>query len=311
MLAENFVVKGTFFQAKLKDEDIKISFDRLKNMLIENLRSKGYVYDGPISFMYNYLEMNFTLIIPDEKKSLFKKRLDSSVIYFKNLKTTRNDVPWIVKIYLYYGKFRENEGIFIEITSEPAIFYKIVQIKSDIPVDEKEYSFIVYTNKEFVEGIAKSLACVSVKDPKPLMEYIKTEVSEKLKSFNFDKIANLIENGRREIELGRTPYGLDDLRAAIENFLFEIIKRLEENPHPLDKPEKNIELLESIGYLDGKTKGLIIKMLYNGIYIILSDKTIHKREPVNLFDARLYFNLTEQTFDYLLEKILRYKIKVK
>jgi len=311
MLAENFVVKGMFFQPKPKDEDFKNSLDRVKNMLIEYLQSKGYLYRGPISFSYKYLEISFSFItFPDEQKGFFKKRLDSSEIYFKNLRETRNDVPWEVKIYLSPGKFKENEGVVIEATSKPAIFYKIVQMKQDIPVDESDYSFIIYTNKEFLEGIAKSLGCFSVKDPKPLVEYIRTQVSEKLKTFGFDKVANLMEKGRKEIELGRTQYGLDDLRASIENFFFELVKKLEGKPHPLHQPENNIALLESMGYLDGKTKGLIITTQYKQIYKILSE-IIHKRESASLFDARLYFNLTEQIFDYLLEKIIRYKIKVK
>ncbi len=311
MLAENFVVKGTFFQAKPEAEDFKSSLDRIKSMLIESLRSKGYKYFGPVSSLYKYLEMEFRRWIPSEKKSFLKRRPDPSKTYFKALENTRNDSPWTIRVYLYYGKFKGSEGVFIEITSEPAIFYKITQLQPDITIREEEYSYIVYTNKEFVGGVAKSLACVSVKEPKTLVEYIKTEVSEKLKTFNFGRIADLMENGRKQIELGKTQYGLGDLRAATENFLFELINKLGEKPYPLDKPEKNIELLGSMGYLDEKPKGLITKTLYNGIYKILSDKTTHRRESVNLFDARLYFNLTEQIFDYLLDKIMKYKIKVK
>jgi len=313
MLAENFVVKGTFFQIKWKDEEWNKFLDRVKFMLIENLKSKGYFYNGPDSFFYKYLEMNFDIIIPKNESILqyipfLKKRFEYHSKYFEKLKNTRNDIPWHVKIYLYAGKFKDTDGLFIEITSEPAIFYKIVQVNSNIFIDNERYRYIVYTSTEFIDGIAKSLACTSIKEPKPLLEYIKTEVSEKLKAYNFDKIADLLDKGRKEIELGKTENGLVDLRASIENFLFDLINGIGEKPHPLHQPENNINLLEKIGYLDGKTKGLMIKVLYNGIYQVLSDTT-HKRENVNLFDARLYFNLTEQTFDYLLEKIMRYKIK--
>jgi ribosomal protein S10 len=310
VLAENFVVKGTFFRVKSSSEDLEKFLDSIKTMLIEYIKSKGFEYEGPISFIYRHLEISFTRWIHPEKKSFFKRKERFEERYFKTLDSARNDFPWIIRVHLYPGKFKDSDGTFIEITSEPAIFYKIVQRGRKVPTEEKEYSFIVYTNKVFVEGVAKSIGCITVKEPKPIAEFIKTEVSEKLRTFEFNKIADLIEKGRNEIELGKTEYGgLDELRAAIENFFFELVKKLEGTPHSLDKPENNIALLESMGYLDGKTKGLIITTLYNQIYKILSDKTTHKREPANLFDARLYFNLTEQIFDYLLEKIMRYKIK--
>jgi hypothetical protein len=309
VLAENFVVKGTFFRPKSPNEDLEKFFDSMRTMLIEYFISEGFEYKGPISFVYRHLAISFERWIPPEKKSFFKIGKQFEKRYFKQLNSARDDFPWKIRVHLYPGKFKDSDGIFVEIISEPAIFYKIVQMGRKAPTAEKEYSFIVYTNKVFVDGVAKSIGCIAVKEPKPLAEFIKTEVSEKLRTFEFNKIASLIEKGRGEVELGRTEYGLGDLRASIENFFFELVKKLGGTPHPLDKPEKNMELLESMGYLDGKTKGLMISTLYNQIYKILSDKTIHKREPVNLFDARLYFSLTEQIFDYSLEKIMRYKIK--
>lgn len=311
MLAENFVVKGVFFKVKSSKEDYPTLLENLKGMLLENLRSKGYLYAGPDSFSYNFLEMKFDTIIPREisllqKIPFFREKSGDS--YFKQLDKTRQDMPWCLRVYIYPGNFKEKEGLFIEIISEPAIFYKIVQRNPSLFVDEKQYSFIVYTNKEFVDGIAKSLLCSYVKDARPLGEYVKTEVSEKLKSFKFDKIATLLETGRKKIELGNSD-GLVDLRAAIEQFLVELITRLGGKPHSLDKPESNIQLLEKTGYLDGVTKGLLVKVLFNGVYVHLSDGSIHNRKEVNLFDARLLFNLNDQVFDYLLEKILRYKIR--
>ena len=118
----------------------------------------------------------------------------------------------------------------------------------------------------------------------------------------------MLEKSRSEIELGRG--GLDELRAAIENFLHELVKKQSENPYPLHMPEKNIEKLEAMGYLYGEIKGLIVAILYNQVYKKLAEK-VHKRQEVSLFEARLYLALVEEIIDYLFERVCRYKIKVR
>lgn len=320
MEAENFVVKGKFFIPKSENTDLLKLFNTLQNAIIEYMRSKGYVYSGPVSFFYNYSELEFHLNLPEEISfaDRFRKILNRDKYnwnkYSKNLIKTRDDMPWRVKIYLYFGKFKENEGIILEIISEPAIFYKIVQLKKDPNVERSDYTYIIYTNREFVEGIAKSIHAFTIKEPTPLSNYIKIVVSNKLRKFGFLEESNLLEKGRKRIESGDIENGLMDLRAAMEKFFFNLVQsKTELEPAPQDKIKANIEKLEKAEYLEGEIKGFLIK-LSNSLYSILSDQPAHKREPIkeqySLFEARLFFNLVENIFEYLVEKIARYNIRL-
>lgn len=55
--------------------------------------------------------------------------------------------------------------------------------------------------------------------------------------------------------------------------------------------------------------GLLTQTLVNGVWVKLSDDAVHGRKSFSLFDSRLFFNLSEDTFDFLIEKVLRYNIK--
>lgn len=124
-----------------------------------------------------------------------------------------------------------------------------------------------------------------------------------MRKYGIEKVAELLENGRQKLETGRSEDGLIDLRSAIEIFLVEILKMIGNKPHSQDKVKQNIEVLEKSRYLDGKMKGLLIKILHNSIYDHISDKAAHKREPCYLDDSRYIFDLTDDTFNYLIEKI--------
>jgi hypothetical protein len=312
MIAENYVVKGSFFSYRQKDEELSVFFQKTKNKITDYFHYQAYVDSSPGSIFSSYAEMQFKILIENEipqKGLLSKFRKKEEEPYFKKLRITRRGTPWIVKLNFYPGKFLDADGLNIDIISEPAIFYQIDQLGWNIPIDRKEYSFITYSNTQFIIGLANAMLWSTIKDPKPLQYYSKTELSQKMRKYNFEKIADLLEKGTTKIEIGNSDDGLMDLRSAIEIFLVDLIKRIGESPHPQDKVSANIEILEKLGYLDGKMKGLIIQTLYNGVWSKISDTAVHKREPFNLFDARLCFNVTEEIFDYFIEKVLRYNIK--
>ena len=215
-----------------------------------------------------------------------------------------------MRIHLYTEKYKNILGVMVEVTSLPAMYFQVTQGISPYfnTLKEEEYSAIIFENSELIESIAKSIHGIIIEHPKPLLEYFKTEVIKKLESLEFKKVAKMLEESKAKIETGKIKEGLDDLRGCIENFLYELIFKIGNKPKPLDKPEKNIELLEKSGYISGEAKGRIKSILYNGIYCFLSDK-YHKREETDLFMARLCIGIVENIFDYLLERCIRYNIK--
>lgn len=312
MIAENFVVKGSFFSFKNKDEDLRDLFQKTKNEVTAYLQSQAYINTSADSFFTSYAEMQFKLLIPaDPPKKGFLSRFQKveEEPYFKKLRTTRRGTPWIVKFYFYPGRIRDGDGLNIDIISEPAIFYQIDQLGWKIPIDGQEYSFITYSNTQFIHGLAKAMLWTTKQEPLPIHHYSKTEISQKMRQYQFEKTADLLEKGLSKVEIGNSEDGLTDLRSAIEIFLVELVKRLGQTPHSQDKVGANVEILEKMGYLDGKMKGLIMQSLVNGVWAKISDTATHKREPFNLFDSRLFFNISEEILDYFVEKILRYNIK--
>lgn len=313
MIADNLIIKGTYFVHLGKEKDSMGLIRTLKSIFERNLHNKGYHHVGPSDWMYNSLEMIFDMVVPNKKIPLLKKLFltEDKVEWFKYssyLNSRRASIPWQIKIYLYPGNYREKEGVFIEITSLPSIYFKIEQLHFNSDINKEDYSRIIYENKEFVEGIAKSSALRTIFSAKPLSEIMKTNVSQKLSYFGFKKISELLEKGRGNIEKGES--GTNELIGVIENFLFELVEKQNKKPSGRDKPEKNIEELKKMGFLSEKMRDSIYKSLFNGIYSKLKDED-HKKEKIfDLFDMRLYFDLTESIIDYLLERVQRYKIKM-
>lgn len=301
MKAESFITKGIFFA--------KADKNVLKYLINGNLRSKGFILGEPNPRFYPYLEMNFNLEIRDNPslmEKIFKIKKNYRKKYFKRLKECRNDFPWTVRVYIHPGKFEEEEGCYIEIISEPSIFYKIIQLNRRINICEEDYSFIIYTNQQFINGIASSLNFIVIKNPSVLSQYINNYCIEELKNFKFDKIAKLLEEGRKKLEGGGNAIG--DLIGIIENFLEELIKRIGERPKGLHNPEKNIQKLKDSGFLEDYMEGSLMKGIYNAVYLPLKDKD-HKKEQIDLFNLKLFYGVIENYILYLIERILKFRIK--
>lgn len=313
MLAENIVVKGEFFQT-VREKDSVEQFKSIKRRLIDYFSSKGYMHYSPdsYSFLYHYAELEFWISIPhkQKKQSWFPSKKSQIPSYSDILKKTRNSVPWCVKVYIFPEKRKDYNILKVEIITEPAFFYKVDQnIIENCPLNQDDYSFIIYKNKEFIEGVSKANLLSTINPPKVLNEYIQTEVSRKIRNYGFTRVSEILEKGRNEVEFGKSENGLLDLRSALEIFLFKLIEELGEIPHSQDKVKANIDKLSSLGYFDNGAQSLLTKIMYSGIYNFLSDGPNHKRKTMNLFDSRLCFNITEQFFDYCLDKIIIYKSK--
>ena len=136
--------------------------------------------------------------------------------------------------------------------------------------------------------------------------YVQSEIFEKLEKYNFEKVRGLLEKGRANIESGKE--GVSNLWKVIEHFLNELVERIGEKPAGLEHPQKNIQLLIKKNFISEKAGGSLTAILYKGVYGKLKDKD-HKDEGLNLLDARLYYQITEDTIDYLIERILRYKVR--
>lgn len=169
-----------------------------------------------------------------------------------------------------------------------------------------DYGLIKYENAEFIKELMTSIHAQQLSEPKLLSDYIKSEISEKLKAYKFVKAAECLDNGRKKLEIGEDAY--DDLIGVIEIFLFDLVSRFDEKPAGRDNPEKNISKLKTLGFLTDKTEGTIKSSLFNSVYSKLKDIQ-HKKEHLDYFDAILYYGITESVIDYLLEKVVKYKIK--
>lgn len=313
MQAENFVFKGKFFVYSKE-------LNKIKDVLTDFLQTENYQQISPISFFYNFFSLTFMrytsqLSVPLNLRikkylGLISQNELAQELYFKSILRTRNDIPYEINVFTYLGKLRDTEGILIEVLSKPVVYYKITQLSlSPNSINKEEYSFISVENKTFIEKIAKALHGIIVDDPKPLNLYIETEIIEKLKSFDFGNVAEIMKKGKEKIELGNSD-GLDDLRGVIENFLSDLISKLGGKPYPLHECEKNIQQLKKLGYIDENIERLIQFVLHKGVYVFLSNVKTHPRKDVDLFTSRLCFDLTENVIDNLIERTVRFKTKV-
>jgi hypothetical protein len=310
---ENLIVKGKYF-IPAKPEQVT----NLKNILTEYMKKKYFEPEDFRNqfFQDRFLTLNFKLPI-DMRESLrmkIKKFLHLmsedeviSEIRFSELKRIRNEYPFEIKMFLSLQKVQNIDGVVIEISSIPTVYYKLSQLSKELYLDEFEYSNVWYTNSEFIKEVMSAINATPLENPKVLSEYVKTEVSKKLFTYGFTKISKLLEDGKSKIEIGQN--GIGELIGVIENFLYELIKKLNKEPSQLHQPEKNIDKLKGYGYINDEVCGTIQRSLYEGIYKKLKDKD-HKKEEINYFDLRLYYQITEQILDYLLDRVIRYKFKI-
>jgi uncharacterized protein YpuA (DUF1002 family) len=137
--------------------------------------------------------------------------------------------------------------------------------------------------------------------PKALAEQIKTPVIEKLEKIGLEEVAELLKKGKTKIGRGDIEDGLTDLRSSLEKFVKQSIEKLGEKSK--NKLKENLRILKDKEILNQNVCNLISKILYEWLYHYLSDKAVHKREKINLIDARFLYSITEETMDFLIKKV--------
>jgi len=313
VLVENIVVKGKYF--------FPIGFDKihdLKKTIQEYLAKKMYEPEDirTIFFQDRFLTANFRLSFGrfDVPWNLKLKRdlgliTDEQIqtkLYFEKLASKRLDVPFKIKFMLYPQKMNNVDGIIIDVTSIPAAYYHISQMNRNLYLDKSDYSRIKYENTEFIKEIMAAIHARTISEPALMSAYIKNELSEKLSAYNFTKIAKLLGDGKQKLELGEN--AVPDLLGVIENFLVELLTRIGVQPAGLHEPEKNITKLKTAGFLNYMTEGTLQSALFHSVYRKLKNVD-HKKESMDYFDVMLYFGITESIIDYLLDRVVKYKIK--
>jgi hypothetical protein len=313
MEANNYIIKGTFFRVGLQKQSVYNELIELQSIIKEYFIRKNYLDASPSRGREIFFEQNFLLSFRADKISKTKILLgqdaqtQSDKQHFKNLKKTRVDVPYNLKVHAYPGAHNGKEGFFIEIISKPVKYMNITQLNESPEMSPQQYSFIVSENIECLNSFARANLCQTIKEPAPMNIFAKTEVSEKLKKLGFIKLGELLERAKEKLETGKDIEAIDDLNGIIENFFVELIKKLKETPFPLSNPEKNIQLLEKMGYLTPEMEGVIKGIFYQNVYRILKTPA-HEREHKDLFDLRYFYEVIERGIDYLLERIYKYKI---
>jgi len=308
---ENLIVEGKCFIPS--SIDLK-SIDGLKNLLTEFMSRAGYEPQDltTIFFRDRFLTTSFYLISPFREIPLTLKIKKSLGLvseeeinwrkYSNALTRTRDDVSFKVNFSIIPSKQKDREGFIIAIRSEPAILFKIRSLGKKPSLDEFDYSNIIESNRHFIEEVMRGVGAIILEKPKAIAEYTRTPTLEKLEKFGFDKIAKLLGQGRIKIERGDTEDGLTDLREALKDFISESVRR--RGGEPKNSIPKDLDTLKELGYIDKCMYEVIRNFLYEWIYSYLSAKPVHRRERINVDDAKFLFSISEEIMSYLLEKIL-------
>ena len=209
---------------------------------------------------------------------------------------------------LYLEKYNGKDAVAVEVISKSCMYFKMAQMNARGSVSEETASLINVENKIFIENIARAVHGFLSDPPKALEIEIQTPATQLLLTFGFEKVVKMLLAGRREIEMGNSS-GLDELRGAIENFLYMMVEKIGEPPAELHNPERNISKLGVAGYLDKEMESLIRTVLFNQVYGFISDKKTHKRLDLDLLTSRLLFDLSESSMIFLSDRILKYKFK--
>jgi hypothetical protein len=313
VMVENIIVKGKYFFPAKPDQIIN-----LKRTLQEYLVKKNFMPEDMITalpqdrfltanYKFSFGELGHSMGLKLKRHMHFISDEDANTkTYFKKLAAIRKEIPFKVKICLCVATLQNVEGIGIEITSIPVAYYHLTQINNKLHLSKEDYGKIKYENTEIIKELMASIHAQTVSEPNLLSEYIRSEILEKLISYKFNKISELLENGKKKLELGEN--ATSDIIGVIENFLFELVERINIKPAGRDNPGKNISKLKTAGFLTDRTEGIIQSSLFNSVYGKLKDVD-HKKENIDYFDQKLYFGITESIIDYLLDRVVKYRIK--
>jgi hypothetical protein len=313
---ENLIVEGNFFYPSKHEANALIA---LKSRINGFMEDKGYLSDSvlpeynnffTLSYYLHFMDRDLTLI---EKLKLYLCLTPKSEIkdrkHVIKLSRTRNDIALRVDFGIYeLAKRNNHEGYLIRVNSEPVILYKIRQLGYNHNLDEFTYSDIVHSNKHFVDEIIMGLGGTKLEATKTLTDIIKPPIVDRLNELGFVRIANLLKQGMEKVERGDIEDGLTDLRSALEMFVYDVVEKKNHSPCIQHKLKENLNILQAQGYIDENMTRLVHNVLITWLYPYLSDQSVHKREKINLIDARFLFNLTEEIMEFMLQRVIIYRV---
>lgn len=313
-LAETLIARGKYY--------LPVEFEKIpivKRMLLSYLHNRNYEVLDLNQFFYesSYLTMTFHLSFENVKPPLQMKikqaigMIDDlevkTQLYFNYLRAKRIEIPFKVTITIAVDFIDNKPAITLEVISIPIAYYRITQLNKKMIIDRSDFSRIKFENIQFIKETMAAIQASPLEEPKMLSDnMLKNETINKLHHYKFEKIAKLLQEGRRKLECGED--AVSEIFGVIENFLFEVVMRLSLKPSGRENPERQISILMSKGYLSKEAGGTIQSILINGVYSKL--KSIdHPKNPIDYFDLSFYYTITEDTIDYLIEKVVKYKLK--
>lgn len=285
----------------------------IRSRVQDYLLAKGYEEVGNDTVFHAFANMEFYIRISSalqepKKKFFLKKTKEPYNAHLEQLRITKDAAPWHISICCHPSNINKDEVISIDVTSEPAIIQKYQQLHYRPVLNQDDVDLIVYENEEFISRFAEANLLNVLEKPRPLGSFIKTPVIEKLRFFDFSDIADILEDGRKDLERGKSEDGLVDLRSALELFFVKVVERKGGKPAPQKDVKNNIDKLLGLGYIDQHTCQLLLKLAYNGLYVTLSDVT-HDRVTRDYFDARFQFSVAEEIFDYVVERSVKMNLR--
>jgi hypothetical protein len=317
MSLKNLIVKGKFYrwvaEGQAETEKVTKEMANITSVITHYFDTIGYYQRTPFSTIYNYKNFEFELVnlycppndpSPPKRGFFSRKKIKKEPTYFEKLETLKPGAPSRINVNTNPGIFKNQTVIFVEIISEPAIIQQYQQCHIRTTLNDDDIDLIIYENEQAIEKFGKACLLKIIEEPTPFGSLYKTQITEKLNVFGFKEISSLLENGREDIEKGHTEDGLVDLRTALERFFMIIVELKGEKPAPQKDVNKNIDKLRGLGYIDEYTHQLLLKLCYNGLYTTVSQVT-HDRISRDYFDSRFQYNIAEQSFDYVLERVIK------
>lgn len=301
--AENLVVEGEYF---VPCDNLMTLKKRILEAMSQDI---SFVLTSEIALTQKSAVLNFLAVKHVKKPSLTVKLRKLLKIwdkedvvmwqYFKTLKERRDDYPFEV---IFFIKYKKRKGFIVKVESKPSIYFKIAQRVSKRFPDEREYSFIIKENKDFIERVMTAIGGRELKGPEVSRGIVEISILPLLRKYGFPKVANLLENGANKINRGDTEDGLTDLREALDKFLKQLLSKKGVEAKRL--LEDNLKLLKSNNYLQEQMYVIIYNMLYKWLYSYLSQEPVHQRKKIRIYDAKFLFSVSEKLMVYLLEKVL-------
>ncbi|NQU98631.1 hypothetical protein HQ533_04130 [Candidatus Woesearchaeota archaeon] len=325
MKAQNLIIEGDCFIGleKVSEKEVlglKRNIDKYFSNLSYVNETRAVPFLLPDEYHDKFLSMTFIHNVSFPKLTKFQNiKLDYGFLkrdelfhseYFKKLKSTRVDWPWEINVLLSLSKYEDKPGIMITIRTKPVLFFRLNQKAAKIsekPIDEFEYTSIIETNKEFIIQFMKALNTSVVKSPDVLVDYTKEQfessISYLLKEYEFEKVDTILNEGFTKLKQGKVKDSLDELRSAVEIFIYEVTKRKCDKVEVQSKIKSNLSYLKDNHLIDEKIFGFFQSTIIS-LWSTSSDRVSHKREHFNISEGVLLFDTTKTCFEYLIKKCI-------